>query len=84
VTCPHAFERRRGKQRSGDVQTCHFHDFRRLGSGGFGLERALRRYPGRGRRADALLDKISAMALDLLPDNHPGVAAESVFLQITA
>ena len=31
-----------------------------------------------------LLDKISAMALDLLPDNHPGVAAELVFLQITA
>ena len=33
---------------------------------------------------DELLDKISAMALDLLPDNHPGVAPESVFLQITA
>jgi len=33
---------------------------------------------------DELVAKISAMALDLLPDNHPGVAAESVFLQITA
>jgi Domain of unknown function (DUF1902) len=33
---------------------------------------------------DALLAKISAMALDLLPDNHPGVDAEAVFLQITA
>jgi hypothetical protein len=33
---------------------------------------------------DELLDKISAMALDLLPDNHPDVAPESLFLQITA
>lgn len=33
---------------------------------------------------DELLEKISAMALDLLPDNHPGIAPESVFLQITA
>ena len=33
---------------------------------------------------DGLLEKISAMALDLLPDNHPDVAPESVFLQITA
>ncbi len=33
---------------------------------------------------DELLGKISAMALDLLPDNHPGVAPESVYLQITA
>ncbi|MGQ0686776.1 DUF1902 domain-containing protein [Bradyrhizobium sp.] len=33
---------------------------------------------------DGLLDKISAMALDLLPDNHPDVAPESLFLQITA
>jgi hypothetical protein len=31
---------------------------------------------------DGLLEKISAMALDLLPDNHPDV--ESLFLQITA
>jgi hypothetical protein len=29
------------------------------------------------------LAKISAMALDLLPDNHPGVDRESVYLQIT-
>jgi hypothetical protein len=31
---------------------------------------------------DELLEKISAMALDLLPDNHPDVAPESVSLQI--
>jgi hypothetical protein len=33
---------------------------------------------------DELLIKISAMALDLLPDNHPGVTPEQVFVQITA
>ena len=33
---------------------------------------------------DGLLDKISAMALDLLSDNHPGVDPASLFLQITA
>jgi hypothetical protein len=33
---------------------------------------------------DALLAKMSEMALDLLPDNHPGVDPSSVFLQITA
>jgi hypothetical protein len=33
---------------------------------------------------DGLLEKISAMALDLLPDNHPGVDPTSVFVQITA
>jgi hypothetical protein len=33
---------------------------------------------------DELLAKISAMALDLLPDNHPGVDPASVYLQITA
>jgi hypothetical protein len=33
---------------------------------------------------DALLSKISAMALDLLPDNHPDVDPASLFLQITA
>jgi Domain of unknown function (DUF1902) len=33
---------------------------------------------------DALLEKISPMALDLLPDNHPGVDPASLFLQITA
>jgi hypothetical protein len=33
---------------------------------------------------DELLAKISAMTLDLLPDNHPGVDPASVFLQITA
>jgi hypothetical protein len=33
---------------------------------------------------DALLAKVSAMALDLLPDNHPGVDPASVFVQIMA
>jgi Domain of unknown function (DUF1902) len=33
---------------------------------------------------DGLLEKISAMAPDLLPDNHPGVDPASLFLQITA
>jgi hypothetical protein len=33
---------------------------------------------------DDLLAKISAMALDLLPDNPPGVDPASVFLQLTA
>jgi hypothetical protein len=33
---------------------------------------------------DELLAKISAMALDLLPDNHPGVDPATVFVQITA
>ena len=33
---------------------------------------------------DGLLEKISAMALDLLPDNHPDVERQSLFLQITA
>jgi hypothetical protein len=33
---------------------------------------------------DELLAKISAMALDVLPDNHPGVDPQSVYLQITA
>ena len=33
---------------------------------------------------DGLLEKISAMALDLLPDNHPDVDPHSLFLQITA
>ena len=33
---------------------------------------------------DGLLEKISAMALDLLQDNHPEVVPESLFLQITA
>ena len=33
---------------------------------------------------DGLLTKMSAMALDLLPDNHPGVEPSSVYLQIMA
>jgi hypothetical protein len=31
---------------------------------------------------DELLGKISAMALDLLPDNHPDIDPQSLFLQI--
>ena len=33
---------------------------------------------------DELLARISAMALDLLPDNHPEVDPSAVFVQITA
>ena len=33
---------------------------------------------------DELLAKISAMTLDLLAENHPGVDPAAVFLQITA
>lgn len=33
---------------------------------------------------DGLLAKISAMALDLAPDNHPGVDPGSIFVQVTA
>jgi hypothetical protein len=33
---------------------------------------------------DELFAKISAMALDLLPDNHPTVDPRSLYLQITA
>lgn len=33
---------------------------------------------------DDLLAKITAMALDLLPNNHPDLDPSSVFLQITA
>jgi hypothetical protein len=33
---------------------------------------------------DELLAKISVMALDLLPDNHPGIESVSLSLQIVA
>ncbi|HWY14083.1 MAG TPA: DUF1902 domain-containing protein [Rhizomicrobium sp.] len=33
---------------------------------------------------DELLARITAMALDVLPDNHPGVDPATLFLQITA
>ena len=33
---------------------------------------------------DELLAKMTAMTLDLLPDNHPDVNPATVFLQITA
>ena len=43
-----------------------------------------RRQISLGRESDELLAKISAMALDLLEDNHSGVDPASVFVQITA
>jgi hypothetical protein len=33
---------------------------------------------------DGLLDKISRMALDLAPDNHPGIDLNSIYIQINA
>ena len=33
---------------------------------------------------DELLAKISAMALDVLPDNHPDADPDALYLQITA
>jgi hypothetical protein len=33
---------------------------------------------------DELLDKIAQMAVDVAPDNHPGVAPESIFIQVMA
>ncbi len=33
---------------------------------------------------DELMANISAMALDLMPDNHPDVDPASLFIQITA
>jgi hypothetical protein len=78
------FEALFGSIRNGE--TAHLHDLRKVGRGGRGLGGTLRRYSGGCRCTDArrALAKISAMALDLLPDNHPGVDPESVYLQITA
>lgn len=33
---------------------------------------------------DELLAKMTAMTLDVLPDNHPGIDPSTVYLQITA
>ena len=33
---------------------------------------------------DELMAKISRIALDLAPDNHPGLPPESIFIQIVA
>jgi hypothetical protein len=33
---------------------------------------------------DELLSRITSMALDLLPDNHPDIDPASVYIQITA
>jgi hypothetical protein len=37
-----------------------------------------------GATLDELLEKMSRMALDVAPDNHPEVDLESIFIQITA
>ena len=33
---------------------------------------------------DELLEKVSRMAIDLAPDNHPGTSPESIFIQLSA
>jgi hypothetical protein len=33
---------------------------------------------------DGVLEKVSRMALDLAPDNHPDVAPEAIFIQVVA
>ncbi len=33
---------------------------------------------------DGLLEKVSQMTLDVVPDNHPGVAPDSIFIQVVA
>jgi hypothetical protein len=33
---------------------------------------------------DQLLEKVSTMALDLAPDNHPGAELGSIFIQVMA
>jgi Domain of unknown function (DUF1902) len=33
---------------------------------------------------DDLLEKVSRMALELAPDNHPDVEPESIFIQVVA
>jgi hypothetical protein len=33
---------------------------------------------------DQLLEKVSRMALDLAPDNHPGAELGSIFIQVMA
>ena len=33
---------------------------------------------------DELLEKISRMALDVAPDNHPDIAPDAIFIQIMA
>jgi hypothetical protein len=50
------------------------------------VDRALRRHPAAADAPtlDELLAKMSAMTLDLLPDNFPGVDPSSVYLQIMA
>lgn len=52
----------------------------------FGVDGPQRRHPRGGgcTTLDELLKKISAMALDLLPDNHPDLDPASLYLQITA
>jgi hypothetical protein len=40
--------------------------------------------PADATTLDELFAKISAMALDVLPDNHPDIDPGAVFVQITA
>ena len=63
-------------RRSRNVEAGHFHHFRDLGCDDIPAA-------ADGATLDELLAKISAMALDLLPDNHPDVDPASLFLQIT-
>ena len=84
---PARLEARRDREWSGNVQTSHFHNFLPPGI------REASVWTGHcddiptaadAPTLDELLEKISALALDLLPDNHPDIAPESLFLQITA
>jgi uncharacterized protein DUF1902 len=40
--------------------------------------------PADASTLDELLERISPMALDLAPDNHPGLDPASIFIQVTA
>jgi Domain of unknown function (DUF1902) len=33
---------------------------------------------------DGLLEKVSQIALDLVPENHPGIEPDSIFIQVMA
>jgi hypothetical protein len=70
-----------------NAQTRNLHNFRRLEGprGRYGAGTATT-FPAAADAPtlDELLRKISAIALDLLPANHPDVVPESLFLQITA
>jgi len=85
---PHVFGGLHGKQRSGDCrEPVIFHDFpqpgirRRRSGAGICDDITGRRRPR--RHSTNCSTRFPAMALDLLPDNHPDVAPEiACFLQI--